>query len=80
MPRFLIHHSHEPRECGVVFASFRGHGSPLRRRGALASCEFGGHCIWWSVEAPSEAEALGQLPYFVAERATAIRIAEVEIP
>ena len=79
MPRFLIHHRHEPRECGVVFASFRGHDSPLRRRSTLASCDFGGHCIWWSVDAVSEAEALGQLPYFVSERAIAIRVGEVEI-
>ena len=51
MPRFLIHHNHEPHECGVVFASFRGHGSPLRHRAALASCAHGGHAIWWTVEA-----------------------------
>ena len=37
MPRFLLHHSHEPHECGVAFASFRGHASPLRHRAALAS-------------------------------------------
>ena len=80
MPRFLIHHRHEPRECGVVFAAFRGHDSPLRHRPALASCGYGDHCIWWSVDAASEAEALGQLPFFVAERATAIRVGEVEIP
>ena len=80
MPCFLIHHSHEPRECGVVFASFRGHDSPLRRRPTLASCGYGGHCIWWSVEAESEDEALGRLPFYVAERAIATRVGEVEIP
>lgn len=80
MPRFLIQHRHEPTECGVVFAAFKGHESPLRHRATLASCGFGGHAIWWSVEAGSEAEALGLLPFYVAERATATQVDEVEIP
>lgn len=80
MPRFLIHHRHEPPEWGVAFAAFRGHDSPLRHRATLASCAFGGHTIWWSVEAATEAEALALLPFFVAERATATRVAEVDIP
>jgi hypothetical protein len=80
MPRFLIHHRHEPQECGVVFAAFRGHDTPLRRRATLASCAFGGHAIWWTVEAAGETEALGLLPFFVAERATATQVGEVEIP
>jgi hypothetical protein len=80
MPRFLIHHRHDPQECGVVFASFRGHESPLRHRATLASCGSGGHAIWWSVEAASEAAALGLLPFYVAQRATATRVGEVEIP
>jgi len=80
MPRFLLHHRHEPRECGVVFASFRGHDSPLRHRPTLASCAFGDHAIWWSVEAIGETEALALLPYFVAQRATATRVGQVEIP
>jgi hypothetical protein len=80
MPRFLIHHRHDPRECGVVFASFRGHESPLRHRATLASCGSGGHAIWWSVEAASEDAALGLLPFYVAQRATATRVGEVEIP
>ena len=46
----------------------------------LASCAFGGHAIWWSVEAAGEAEALGLLPFFVAERATATRVDDVDIP
>jgi hypothetical protein len=80
MPRFLIHHRHEPRECGVVYAAFRGHESPLRHRATLASCSYGGHAIWWCVDAVGEAEALGLLPYYVAQRATATRVTEVEIP
>jgi hypothetical protein len=80
MPRFLIQHRHEPRECGVVFAAFRGHESPLRHRPTLASCAFGGHAIWWSVEAVGEIEALALLPSYVAERAIATRVGEVQIP
>jgi hypothetical protein len=80
MACFLIHHRHEPRECGVVFAAFRGLDSPLRHRATLASCAFGGHAIWWSVKAASESDALALLPFFVAERSTATRVGEVEIP
>ena len=32
MARYLLHHRHEPEECGVVFASFKGHHSPLRHQ------------------------------------------------
>jgi hypothetical protein len=80
MPRFLIHHRHEAPECGAVFAAFRGHDSPLRHRATLASCAFGGHTIWWSVEAASETDALALLPFYVANRATATKVAEVDIP
>ena len=80
MSRYLLHHRHEPDECGVVDASFRGHESPLPHRLSLASCRSGGHAIWWSVEAPSEADALALLPYYVAERTTPTRVSEVEIP
>ena len=80
MPRYLLHHRHEPQECGVVFASFRGHGSPLRHQSTLASCRSGGHAIWWTVEAESEADALRQLPYYVAARTTVTRVSEVQIP
>jgi hypothetical protein len=80
MPRFLIQHSHESPECGVVFAAFKGHDSPLRHRATLASCAFGGHVIWWQVEAMNEAAALALLPSYVADRATATRVREVDIP
>jgi hypothetical protein len=80
MSRFLIHHRHEPGECGVVFASFAGSDSPVRRRAALASCQWGGHAIWWTVDAAGEREALALLPYFVAARATATRVGDVPIP
>ena len=80
MARYLLHHRHEAADCGVVFASFRGHESVLRHGSALASCAFGGHAIRWTVEAADEAQALGLLPYYVAERATAIKVSEVRIP
>ena len=80
MPSFLIQHRHEAPECGVVFASFRGHQSPLRHQATLSSCRSGGHAIWWTVEAASEEDALALLPFYVAERTTATTVGEVEIP
>lgn len=80
MSRYVLSHRHEAQECGVVFASFKGHESPLRRRTTLASCRAGGHAIWWTVDAESEAEALGLLPFYVAERTTAALVTAVDIP
>ena len=80
MSRYLLQHRHEPHECGVVFAAFKGLESPLRHRPTLASCRSGGHAIWWTVDADTEEEALGLLPYYVAERTTVNRVSEVEIP
>jgi rhodanese-related sulfurtransferase len=68
MFRYLLHHHHTPDECGVVFASFKGHGSPLPHRATLASCRSGGHASWWTVDADSEDDALGLLPFYVAVR------------
>lgn len=80
MPHYLIHHQHEASDCGVAFASFRGFDSPLRHRPTLASCSYGGHAIWWSVEAATTAEALGLLPFYVAQRASVTRVDQIEIP
>ncbi len=80
MPRFLLHHSHEPHDCGAVFTSFNGHHSPLRHQPTLASCRSGGHAIWWTVEAATHEDALALLPGYVAKRTTAIAVSEVEIP
>ena len=77
---YLLQHRHEPDECPVVFASFRGHDSALRRRPTLASCRSGGHAIWWTVEAKSELDALALLPAYVAVRTTISRVSEVDIP
>jgi hypothetical protein len=75
----MVDHHHTPDECGVVFASFKGHQSPLRHRATLASCRSGGHEIWWTVDAESEEEAL-RLPFYVAGRTTSSRFSEVQIP
>jgi hypothetical protein len=80
MPCYLLQHHHEPHECGVVFASFKGHESQLRQQATVASCRSGGHAIWWSVEAASAEEALRLLPAYVAERTTVARVSDVEIP
>jgi hypothetical protein len=80
MSRYLLEHRHQPQECGVAFASFKGHKSSLRHRPTLSSCRAGGHWIWWTVEAESESDALRLLPYYVAERTTVARVSEVEIP
>ena len=80
MSRFLLEHHHEPRECGVVFASFKGHQSPLRHQSTLGSCRSGGHAIWWTVDAESEADALRLLPLYVAKRTTVARVSEIDIP
>ena len=80
MPSYLLEHRHEPHECGVVFASFKGYDSPFRHRTTLASCRSGGHAIWWTVDATTEEDALTLLPRYVAERTTASRVNEVEIP
>ena len=80
MARYLLYHRHQPRECGIVFASFKGSQSPLRHHAALASCRFGGHEIWWTVQAGTEADAVRLLPFYVAQRTTVTRVSEVEIP
>ena len=80
MKRFLLHNHHAAEECGVTFAAFKGHASPLRRHETASSCLSGGHEVWWFVEAATAEAALALLPGYVAERSTAIPIREVLIP
>ena len=80
MPRFLIHHRHQARECPAAFAAWKGFSSPLRHRATIASCLAGGHEVWWETEAASEQDAIAQLPHFVAMRAQVIRVSEVQVP
>jgi hypothetical protein len=80
MPRFLLEHAHSALECGVVFASFKAFDSPLRHVLTMGSCDFGSHRIWWDVEATTAAEALANLPRYVAERTTATRVRDMQMP
>ena len=80
MARYLLHHRHQARECGIVFTSFKGHQSPLRHHTALASCPDGGHEIWWTVQAETETDAIRLLPFYIAQRTTITRVSEVQIP
>jgi hypothetical protein len=78
--RYLLQHRHDPQECGVAFASFKGFESPLRHAATIGSCRSGGHQLWWTVEAASEVGALALLPLFVAERTTVTLVSDVGIP
>jgi hypothetical protein len=80
MPCFLLHHRHEPRECGAAFAAWRGFSSELRHRAAASTCLAGGHAIWWRVDSRDAAAALALLPPYVAARTTVTEIREVTIP
>jgi hypothetical protein len=80
MKRFLLHNHHDPDECGVTFAAFKGHASPLRRQETASSCLTGGHEIWWLVDADTADAALALLPRYVAARSTAIPVRPVLIP
>ncbi len=80
MSRYLLEHRHTADECGVAFASFKGHQSRLRHQATLSSCRSDRHEIWWTVDARSEKDALRQLPFYVAERTTVTRVSEVQIP
>jgi hypothetical protein len=80
MPRFLLHHRHEARECPAAFAAWKGFESPLRHRATIGSCLAGGHEIWWEVDAASDAVALGHLPRYVAARTDVIRVSDVYVP
>lgn len=80
MPRYLLHHRHEPAECGPAFAAWKGFESPLRRHVTLGSCLQGGHAIWWAVQAIDVGAALALLPPYVAQRTTVVPVSEVSIP
>ena len=80
MPRYVLEHRHDAGECGVAFAAFKGHPSPLRHSPTVASCLSGDHAIWWLVDAPSPEAAVALLPYFVAQRSTAVEVRKVRIP
>jgi hypothetical protein len=80
VPTFLLSHHHSPAECGRAYAAWRGFRSPLRHQDALSTCPLGGHGLWWFVEAPDQASALGQLPECVGNQTEVIRVSRVPIP
>jgi hypothetical protein len=80
VPLFVLSHRHDPDECRLAFAAWKGFESPLRGQSTIASCLEGDHRAWWQVEAPDAEAALAQLPPFVAERAVAEPAREVRVP
>ena len=72
MPKFVLTHAHQPGECAVSVAAWRGFASPLRHGRPLGSCAHGGHCVWWTVDA--------MLPDYVARRTVAAEVREVHLP
>jgi hypothetical protein len=78
--RFVLCHRHDPHECSTSFAAWKGHPSPLRHRPAHASCLFGGHAVWWFVEASDSAAALALLPRWVAARTEVVQVRSTTIP
>ena len=80
MPLFRLHHLHQPDECRVAYAAWKGFDSPLRRAVTVATCREGGHAIWWDVDAADEHRALDLLPPYVASRTTVLQVSKVLIP
>jgi hypothetical protein len=80
MPVFLLHHRHDAAECDIAFAAWAGFDSVLRHRPAASTCLWGGHALWWRVEARDRAAALALLPRFVAERTSLTEVREIRIP
>jgi hypothetical protein len=80
MATFLLHHRHTAAECATAFAAWNGFRSPLRRRPAHSTCLAGGHGLWWIVEAADRDSAMSLLPNFVARRARATEVRNVQIP
>jgi hypothetical protein len=80
MPCYVLWHRHDPDECRVAYAAWRGFSSPLRRRPALASCLAGGHSVFWTVEAAGADDARRLLPAFVAERTNVVEVREIVTP
>jgi hypothetical protein len=78
--RFLLHHTHTADECQAAFAAWNGFASPLRDGTTIGSCLYRGHEIWWELEAATAAQALAQLPPYVAERTEAIQVSQVRVP
>jgi hypothetical protein len=80
MATFVLTHRHQPEECAVALAAWKGFASPLRHGRPLGSCANGGHVVYWTVEAPDDDGALALLPDYIARRTVAEEVREVPIP
>ena len=80
MPMFVLSHKHEPEECAIAIAAWKGFASPLRHGRPFGSCATGGHRLWWTVQAADMTGALGLLPGYVAHRTVAEEVREVPLP
>jgi hypothetical protein len=80
MAKYVLTHRHEPEECAIAIAAWKGFASPLRHGRPFGSCARGGHRIWWAVDADTEADALSLLPHYVARRTVAEEVQEVPLP
>ncbi len=79
MPQYLLSHKHHPSECGVVFACFKGHSSPLRhqrryRRASSAATRSGGS----STRRPLTTRS--RFCLLCRPASTAVEVREVQIP
>ncbi len=63
-----------------MFAAFKAFDSPVRHKVVPGSCDYGTHRIWWDLEAADAADALSQLPDYVAARTKAIRVRDLRTP
>jgi hypothetical protein len=80
MPSFVLEHRHTAAECKTAYAAWRGYDSPLRELPAAASCANGGHGLFWTVQANTSAQALAQLPPWLAERTRIESVRDVALP
>jgi hypothetical protein len=76
----MLCHVHEADECRAAYAAWNGFESPLRRAPTLASCANGDHRMYWTVEADGAAQALAQLPPFLATRTEVDEVRMETIP
>jgi hypothetical protein len=79
MNHYLLHHRHPPGDCAAVFAAWNGFESDLRNTDAMSSCVYGGHEIWWWVDAADQPAARSLLPRFVAEMTVIVRVAPITV-
>lgn len=80
MNQYLLYHRHAGGDCAAAFAAWNGFDGELRGAEAISTCVFGGHEIWWRVEAADQRAAVAYLPSYVAERTLVLRVAAVTIP